>query len=244
MALRPENPVVGGEVLRRAAIQSPNYVTGVSGWTINQDGSAEFNNLTIRGTFFGINFIVNSTGAFFYSSAPTLGNLSVSVVPGTVAVLDPEGNTAQPGVVTYGGGGLYSQLMAGILSFLFPGASTPGVVDMGGAGNLVLNSGNATGGDTAGQISIESASASGVTGGEILLQAGELSFNGTNVQMGAVTTLNLNVATIGIASGNINLNMARPPNYAAVVAGTATAAQVEACLGGLLTSLTNRKLMA
>jgi hypothetical protein len=44
------NPVVGGEdgELIRPAIQSPNYVPGVSGWTINRDGSAEFNNVTIR----------------------------------------------------------------------------------------------------------------------------------------------------------------------------------------------------
>lgn len=44
------NPVVGGEngELIRRSIQSPDYVTGVSGWTINRDGSAEFNNVTIR----------------------------------------------------------------------------------------------------------------------------------------------------------------------------------------------------
>lgn len=46
-----ENPVVGGEFgeLIRAAIQSPDYVVNVSGWTINRDGSAEFNDITIRG---------------------------------------------------------------------------------------------------------------------------------------------------------------------------------------------------
>lgn len=44
------NPVVGGEngELIRSSIRSPNYVPGVSGWTINRDGSAEFNNVTIR----------------------------------------------------------------------------------------------------------------------------------------------------------------------------------------------------
>lgn len=45
------NAVVGGmSKLIRAAIQSPNFLTGVSGWTINKDGTAEFNNLSIRGT--------------------------------------------------------------------------------------------------------------------------------------------------------------------------------------------------
>lgn len=45
------NAVVGGITLVRAAIRSPNYVTGVSGWTINRDGSAEFQDMLIRGVF-------------------------------------------------------------------------------------------------------------------------------------------------------------------------------------------------
>lgn len=44
-----ENSILAGKKLVREAIQSPNYVTGVSGWTINKDGSAEFSNLTARG---------------------------------------------------------------------------------------------------------------------------------------------------------------------------------------------------
>lgn len=45
------NPIVGGNTLIREAIQSPNYVVGTSGWTINRDGSAEFNDVTVRGGF-------------------------------------------------------------------------------------------------------------------------------------------------------------------------------------------------
>lgn len=45
-----QSNVVAGTVLVRSAIQSPNYVAGVSGWTINQDGSVEFNNAVIRGS--------------------------------------------------------------------------------------------------------------------------------------------------------------------------------------------------
>jgi hypothetical protein len=44
------DPIVGGTTLVRPAIHSPNYVAGTSGWSINRDGSAEFNNLTARGT--------------------------------------------------------------------------------------------------------------------------------------------------------------------------------------------------
>ena len=39
-------------VLIREAIKSPNYAAGSAGWSINKDGSAEFNNVTIRGTLF------------------------------------------------------------------------------------------------------------------------------------------------------------------------------------------------
>lgn len=49
-------------------IQSPDYVAGISGWIIRKDGSAEFNNLTIRGTFTGTDFVINSSGIFFYSA--------------------------------------------------------------------------------------------------------------------------------------------------------------------------------
>jgi hypothetical protein len=102
MALRPENPVVGGEVLRRAAIQSPNYVLGLSGWTINQDGSAEFNNLTIRGTFKGTDFEINVNGEFFYSGTPATGNLVASNTP--AAGTDQYGNIYLANVSSYGAG--------------------------------------------------------------------------------------------------------------------------------------------
>lgn len=46
------NPVVGGITLIRQAIKSPNYVPGVSGWTINRDGTAEFSSVTLRGELY------------------------------------------------------------------------------------------------------------------------------------------------------------------------------------------------
>ncbi|MBG0819131.1 hypothetical protein [Planomonospora sp. ID82291] len=45
-----QNAVVGGGgELVREAIHSRSYVPGISGWTINRDGSAEFNDVTVRG---------------------------------------------------------------------------------------------------------------------------------------------------------------------------------------------------
>src|SRR5215475_12324993 len=82
------NNSIVGEVgnLIRTFIQSPNYVTGVSGWTINKDGSAEFNNLTERGNFVGPDFYLSNgdgtytseAGLFIYSSTPAAGNLIFS----------------------------------------------------------------------------------------------------------------------------------------------------------------------
>jgi hypothetical protein len=47
------NAVVGGGgELVRDSIHSRNYVPGVSGWTIDRDGFAEFEGVTVRGDFF------------------------------------------------------------------------------------------------------------------------------------------------------------------------------------------------
>lgn len=45
------NPLVGGSgKLVYPQIQSPNFQTGISGWIIRKDGSAEFNSVNVRGT--------------------------------------------------------------------------------------------------------------------------------------------------------------------------------------------------
>jgi hypothetical protein len=78
------------------SVRSPNFITQVSGWTINKDGSAEFNNLTIRGTFFGTNFVLNQNGLFMYDPTETLGNLVVSIT--AKAVTGPLGESVPPGI--------------------------------------------------------------------------------------------------------------------------------------------------
>jgi len=45
------DPIVADTTLIRSAIRSPNYSSGVSGWTINRDGSAEFADVVLRGDF-------------------------------------------------------------------------------------------------------------------------------------------------------------------------------------------------
>jgi len=44
------NSILAGSKLVREAIQSPNFVTAVSGWSVNKDGTAEFGDMIARGT--------------------------------------------------------------------------------------------------------------------------------------------------------------------------------------------------
>ena len=89
----------GGGNLIVTSLQSPNYAPGSAGWQVRKDGSAEFNNLTIRGTFNGTDFIINATGTFFYSGAPAAGNLIASIA--SAAGTDVFGNVYNAGVQSY-----------------------------------------------------------------------------------------------------------------------------------------------
>ena len=105
-------PVTGaGGVLVIPAIHTPNYVPGVSGWSANQDGSAEFSDLTLRGVFQGTDYEINASGAFFYSGTPAPGNLIASVT--NVAGTDGFGNAYLAGVTSYASGGTSAQNSAG-----------------------------------------------------------------------------------------------------------------------------------
>jgi hypothetical protein len=114
------NPILGGTALIRPSIHSPDYVAGSTGWTVNQDGTAEFNGVTIRGKVVLGNGTTNTIvldntldAILVYDSS---GHLIASVSPsgGT----DSFGNVFQAGVVSYQGGNvkIYSQLIAGYLA--------------------------------------------------------------------------------------------------------------------------------
>lgn len=94
------NPITGGQgALIRPAIKSPDYDPGVSGWSINRDGSAEFNNLTVRGTFNGTDYVVSEDGIFFYDGTPAAGNMTGSWAP--MNGIDPYGNAYIAGLTLY-----------------------------------------------------------------------------------------------------------------------------------------------
>lgn len=60
---------IGQNIIDANGISSPNYVSGSAGWSVNKDGGAEFNNVTVRG----------------------------SVIAGTNPAIDPANNTLMTG---------------------------------------------------------------------------------------------------------------------------------------------------
>lgn len=82
--------VAAGTVLVRPALQSPDYVTGVSGWAVKVDGSAEFNDITIRG-----GTTVSGT-ALYYDGTPALGSLFLAIA--AAAGTDTYGNPYNAGL--------------------------------------------------------------------------------------------------------------------------------------------------
>lgn len=134
-----QNPIVGGTALRIPAIQSPNYSPGVAGWIVKINGDAEFNNLTIRGTFLGADFILNSSGLFIYNGTPAAGNLiaSIAAAGGT----DSFGNTYLSDIVSYQGLGFVALSSGNLLSGLTAdGYSKAGLVGSGGVNTLYATS--------------------------------------------------------------------------------------------------------
>lgn len=90
-------------------VHSGNYVAGSSGWTINEDGSAEFNNLTIRGgtSISGLDL--------YYNGAPASGSLVASL--SSTAGVDQYGNHYLAGVTVYNWGVSYASLGNSSLTF-------------------------------------------------------------------------------------------------------------------------------
>jgi hypothetical protein len=88
MAFR--NEITAGTTLIREAIQSQGYDPGTDGWIIRADGSAEFNNVVIRG-----GTVVSGT-ALYYDGAPGPGTLIMAI--SAEAGADEYGNSYPAGL--------------------------------------------------------------------------------------------------------------------------------------------------
>lgn len=116
------NSIIGGaQKLIRKAIQSPKYVPGSAGWSINKDGTAEFSAATFRGSI-----IVQSDaqGIFVYAGTPAAGNLIVSIA--SVTGTDPFGNSYRAGINVFTINQVSNATVSlnnGIIEFIDPTAS-------------------------------------------------------------------------------------------------------------------------
>lgn len=122
------NPIAAGDgTLIYPALKSPNFVTGVTGWTLNRNGDVEFNSAIIRGSLIagngtvilngngihveGINrqYDVNSTTGFLARPLPAdgaytqMGVINGSSLGGYIAFNSTNptvnGNSLDPGLV-------------------------------------------------------------------------------------------------------------------------------------------------
>jgi hypothetical protein len=165
--MTPENPVVGGSILRRPAIQSPNFEQGppIVGWAINADGTAYFGDVTAEGTitassFTGTDFLINSSGIFVYSGTPASGNLigSIAASGGT----DGFGNTYVGGITTYDPStGRYVEMAGEFLNFFSTGMFQTQQLLAAGNAEFQVSSGLQSSGDISANITLESADAAG-----------------------------------------------------------------------------------
>lgn len=176
------NPLIGGGGgLVYPSIHSPNYVPGVSGWSINKDGSAEFDDLVIRGTFEGTDWEITSAGLFFYSGTPATGNLVGSWAQ-SAGGDDGHGNPYPAGLqVTDGNGNGIHLDTDGQLVILGAGLATAGFLQSAGAATsadspYTLLSG-ASNNDTVPQVLAVGESQDGSSPAHILLAGFSLSGN-------------------------------------------------------------------
>ncbi|MFE0812665.1 hypothetical protein ACFW34_35110 [Streptomyces sp. NPDC058848] len=102
--------ILAGTTLVREAVQSQDYTPGSAGWSINADGSAEFNDVVIRG-----GTVVSGT-ALYYDPSPGPGTLIMSIA--AEAGTDQYGNAYEGGVSWYEAGTPVVQL-GGDLDDLF-----------------------------------------------------------------------------------------------------------------------------
>lgn len=82
----PGNPILGGTTLIRDAIQSEDYVPGVSGWSIFRDGSAELNNVVLRGSLLAK--AANGSYVFIHNDA-TGGRIDIRPPDSAGTVITP-----------------------------------------------------------------------------------------------------------------------------------------------------------
>jgi len=209
-ATDPSNPVLG-------KIRSSNYSTGSAGWIINSDGSAEFQNATIRGS---LNASDMTTGTLNASNVAITNLNADNITTGTLD-FDKLSITSANIISTLSTNAILSTISNGAidqakLGNISANKITTGTLDANNVtiDNLTIGTGQVTG----------SFSGNVISGGTI---------NGTTVNAGTITTgtLNLSNLTVSgsmsadrISGGSINAN---------IITGTASLDGLNVGTGGI-----------
>lgn len=190
------NPYIGGQgALVRPSIHSPNFVSGSTGWTINKDGSFEFNGGTFRGTI----VITSGFDLLVYSTPTPQANKLLIAVAGS-AGNDGLGNSWIAGFNLYDA--------AGVNTGLWNAAGFKVINDSGGVQkgsvSIISNTGNRSphvewdsGGGVAAQNAFISAPSNGTS--DILLIQG--SWTAADPTLSAVDIIMFSSATSNGANG-------------------------------------------
>lgn len=193
MAIEFVDQLVAGTVLVRSDIESQNYVAGSAGWIVHQDGSAEFNNVVIRG-----GTVVSGT-ALYYNGTPAAGTLFMSIA--SAAGTDSYGNAYVQGIAVYASDGSMIQLISGAgAEIVLQQETSPGVTRDPALIYTAINS-------TTGVPSLNLASGAthpGSSQGSITIQGTSGSVSFTQMQLGAdfvVASKTLEVGTYVIQFG-------------------------------------------
>ena len=168
-ATDPSNPVLG-------KIRSSNYVTGSSGWIINSDGSAEFQNATIRGS---LNASDMTTGTLDASNV-TISNLTVDVGNVNNLNFSSLGATSSDIINTIANDAILTKI-------------TDGSINQAKLGNISADK------ITAGTLDASNVTVSNLSGD--VISGGTI--NGTTINAGTITTGTLNLSSLTV-SGEIS----------------------------------------
>jgi len=122
-------------------IMSRNYVSGMMGWIIRKDGSAEFQNVSVRGDVYANNGVLNNVT--INESCVIKGKLSAANIEGSIMdgfSADWTGaNTGSSNAVVYSGNPLVGMRIYGIITIVRTGRTghTYGGVKINGSGDYL-----------------------------------------------------------------------------------------------------------
>lgn len=218
-----------GEVTIRGGVESYNYTSGSSGWSINPDGNAEFNDVTVRGDLIntdgGISsetgvtktvrfwagssyeeresapWIVYSDGSMVSTKGTFGGVFTGEIEIGNISIIDPSKTSGNDAIVTiqHGGNGIKRVQLRDTESSDF--AQAIRITD--NAYNQVISLGQDGYGLFNGGVTVGNSTKSSV------LSNDSLTLNGSTIDGSVTGKLNITPTTlnIGTVSSKTNLNV-------------------------------------